>query len=668
EDAEPLPASVPAPLRWIIERLLSKDPADRYDSTRDLYRELRQVRDRLSETVSGVQAASTASFAAPAATPALTRNRRFLLAALAFAVIGSAAGWFLMQWRVDVGRLRYMPMEVSWENPSDAVWSPDGTGFAYVAGAAGDRHVFVRYLNSPTPVMLTRTADDWYTAGWSPDAKRVFARGKYPQGRYALFSVPVFGGDPVFVMQLDTPFMPIPRISDDGRSLVAVGYTGLKLGVYTSSPVGSPLQRYTPEPFEARALSNSPTAAFGPDGTWITLIQDVIGGRQVWKLPFPPGKAAPERIMKGLNSIGPTPRWSWFPNSRYGFISSTDEQGAHLWFAGVRNGPKWKLTGTTPSESETQPMLSPDGKRMLFVQGNVDYMIVSASLSDATVTRVISSEMQTGMPAWARQRQEFAYESRRNGSPTIWVRNEGTDRPIVTPDIFPPGTSLFASPALSPGADRVVYTRGDDMQRFQNWISAVSGGPPVRMTNEKEVVERGGAWSPDGTSIVYWEYGSVPSIRIVKSTGEATPVTLRQSASNVPDWSPDGQWISFRDGTDEVGWGVISPDGKTVRSFGEPQTIQVTFSPDSKRLYGIRVEPSRCVLYSIDIASKEKKIIGEISKDFTPASYSNPAIRLSVSPDGKSILYPAIRRSNSLWMLEGFDQPGWVDGLRELIP
>jgi Tol biopolymer transport system component len=143
---------------------------------------------------------------------------------------------------------------------------------------------------------------------------------------------------------------------------------------------------------------------------------------------------------------------------------------------------------------------------------------------------------------------------------------------------------------------------------------------------------------------------------------------LRQSASNIPDWSPDGQWISFRDGTDEVGWGVISPDGKTVRSFGEPQTIQVTFSPDSKRLYGIRVEPSRCVLYSIDIASKEKKIIGEISKDFTPASYSNPAIRLSVSPDGKSILYPAIRRSNSLWMLEGFDQPGWVDGLRELIP
>src|SRR5215831_6106014 len=48
EEAEPLPATVPGPLRWVVERLLAKDPSDRYDSTRDLYRELRQSRERLS--------------------------------------------------------------------------------------------------------------------------------------------------------------------------------------------------------------------------------------------------------------------------------------------------------------------------------------------------------------------------------------------------------------------------------------------------------------------------------------------------------------------------------------------------------------------------------------------------------------------------------------------
>src|SRR6185437_10121370 len=42
EDAEPLPPAIPAALRWTVERCLAKDPAQRYDSTGDLYRELRQ--------------------------------------------------------------------------------------------------------------------------------------------------------------------------------------------------------------------------------------------------------------------------------------------------------------------------------------------------------------------------------------------------------------------------------------------------------------------------------------------------------------------------------------------------------------------------------------------------------------------------------------------------
>jgi serine/threonine protein kinase len=68
EDAEPLPASVPAPLRWVVERLLTKEPAERYDSTRDLNRELKQIRDRLSQTQSAVQVA---------ALPARKRRRGF---------------------------------------------------------------------------------------------------------------------------------------------------------------------------------------------------------------------------------------------------------------------------------------------------------------------------------------------------------------------------------------------------------------------------------------------------------------------------------------------------------------------------------------------------------------------------------------------------------------
>jgi serine/threonine-protein kinase len=56
EDApEPLATrnpSLPAPLLWVIERCLAKDPAERYASTLDLARELRGLRERLAEAAS----------------------------------------------------------------------------------------------------------------------------------------------------------------------------------------------------------------------------------------------------------------------------------------------------------------------------------------------------------------------------------------------------------------------------------------------------------------------------------------------------------------------------------------------------------------------------------------------------------------------------------------
>ena len=73
-------------------------------------------------------------------------------------------------------------------------------------------------------------------------------------------------------------------------------------------------------------------------------------------------------------------------------------------------------------------------------------------------------------------------------------------------------------------------------------------------------------------------------------------------------------------------------------------------------------------MFSLGIAAKDVKTIGEIGKDFVPSSYNNPGVRLSLSPDGKSILYPVVRRTFSLWMMEGFDQPGWMDELREMMP
>ncbi|HEX7254257.1 MAG TPA: protein kinase, partial [Thermoanaerobaculia bacterium] len=74
--------AAPPPLRWIIERCLAKEPDDRFASTRDLARDLRSVRDHLSETSAGVAVAATVH----------RRRLTWLAPTLVALLVGLAAG------------------------------------------------------------------------------------------------------------------------------------------------------------------------------------------------------------------------------------------------------------------------------------------------------------------------------------------------------------------------------------------------------------------------------------------------------------------------------------------------------------------------------------------------------------------------------------------------
>ena len=90
EEPEPfgqLAPKAPAPVRWIVERLLAKDPEERYASTKDLARDLKSVRDHLSET--------SASGGLEAAEPARPRRRGWIIPAAVALAAGVAAGFLL---------------------------------------------------------------------------------------------------------------------------------------------------------------------------------------------------------------------------------------------------------------------------------------------------------------------------------------------------------------------------------------------------------------------------------------------------------------------------------------------------------------------------------------------------------------------------------------------
>ncbi len=112
DSPEPLGSSspaLPAPLRWVIERCLAKDPAERYASTLDLARELRGLREHLTE----VGGSGSSAGAPAAAAPSARRTRRLSgFALLALLVAGLSLALPDVRERLAVAlELRPVPRE-----------------------------------------------------------------------------------------------------------------------------------------------------------------------------------------------------------------------------------------------------------------------------------------------------------------------------------------------------------------------------------------------------------------------------------------------------------------------------------------------------------------------------------------------------------------------------
>jgi hypothetical protein len=60
-------------------------------------------------------------------------------------------------------------------------------------------------------------------------------------------------------------------------------------------------------------------------------------------------------------------------------------------------------------------------------------------------------------------------------------------------------------------------------------------------------------------------------------------------------------------------------------------------------------------LFSVDALDGREKVVGDAGKNNGPKSDLNPALRLSLAPDGKSFLYSTMVLKENLWMLDGFE-------------
>ena len=240
EEPEPLTTlapRLPTPVRWIIERCLSKDPDERYASTRDLARDLRQMQlntDGLFGTESLRVAASSSGATAAAAETAepveiagkdvpLGRRVRRILAAtlgvLAIAGAGAGFGYWLRHETSDAPAPSWTGSLVMGGSTRVLAprGSPDGRRIAFLTIVNGLAQVAVMDPSSGDWTVLTkrRDAGSVHRVEWSADGTRLFFDRvtDVPRG---VFSIPSLGGDERLVLEGVQGAEPLP----DGSLLV----------------------------------------------------------------------------------------------------------------------------------------------------------------------------------------------------------------------------------------------------------------------------------------------------------------------------------------------------------------------------------------------------------------------------------------------------------------
>ena len=230
------------------------------------------------------------------------------------------------------------------------------------------------------------------------------------------------------------------------------------------------------------------------------------------------------------------------PSSRL-FLIGTDGSGGH---EAIADG----------ASNQGQPVWSPDGKRLLYLDEGKLY------LTDASGGR--PEPVDTGCVAPCAQDLQLSISS--DGRGIVFIRNSLDETGSY-------GPAVIATMDLATG--RVVELRST--------LSELTGGP---------------AWSPEADQIVFFRYGEkdnggpseprLDALWLVDADGQnlhqLTPTTL---AGAYPRWSPDGSRIVFESvAGDQHDLYTIRPDGTDPRRLTtDGASSSATWTPDGRILF-----------------------------------------------------------------------------------
>jgi eukaryotic-like serine/threonine-protein kinase len=643
-----LPESVPTALRRIVAVCLEKNPANRFESARDVAFALR--------------AFSTGSGAVPVlpltgiSAPGDRRLRLLVYTALAVftivAIVFAALYFAPGPVPLDLAAYRYTPFATDAGYESNGTWSPDGRSIAYLKQTDGLLQLMVRGLDSSSPSQLTSLpAGINRIEYWSRDGSRIyFLKG------YALWSVSSAGGEP----QEDLPDVRAATLSPDGKVLAFVREVSendkrMKY-VWISSPPGAEPRKYAPAPFATDIVTVPNFLKFSPDGSSIAYAAVSATGADFWLMDWPDGPSAgAHRIFEKANLAGP-PAFTWLPDSRHMVLSIRGS----LWLGDATGGTLRRITASIGS-SEAVPALSPDGSRIVVDKSSLDYNIMEIPLSGAAPYPFLATAVDEQHPSRPSSGNQTFFVTNRSGGSEIWARNNpgNWERVIVALKDFPSQkTVTFDYAAVSPDGLKLAFRA---LPQRRAYVSPSTGGQFVDIMPSSDQLTSVISWSPDSRSLACQvrRQGNYYLAIVHVGSQKAPDYLAGESMVTAPAWSPDGRWIAYGSSTAEENLILVSPDGKILRKLNSPvrpasQRYVLAWSQDSSTIYIASSLSGKARLDALDVQSGKSRKIVDYGSDLDFRTISNLGLSACLSADGKSFSTTVLISKSDLWIVEGF--------------